>query len=166
VLAENHIRAGNKVEEAGVDHSLGPAARLFRGLENRDDRSLPVCALVHEPLQGPEEAGDVDVVAAGMHDRYVLAVLINTAGSAGVVQSCRLFYGQAVHVRPQQDCPARPVREDADNTGDADAGVHGETQGMKMLSRNPGGPVFLKGKLGVCMQVPVQLLNIYAHTAV
>jgi hypothetical protein len=37
---------------------------------------------------------------------------------------------------------------------------------MKMLSHNPGGPVFLKGKLGVCMQIPVQLLNIYAHTAV
>ena len=166
MLAENYIRSGNKIEEAGVDHSLGPTARLFRRLENRDDRSLPLCALVHEPFQGPEETGDVDVVAAGMHDRYILTVLIDTTGSAGVVQSCCLCYGQAIHVRPQQHGSTRTVGKDAGNTGDADAGVHGEPQGTKVLSHDPGGPVFPEGKLGVCMQIPVQLLNVYAHTAV
>jgi hypothetical protein len=166
VLAEDHIGTRNKVEEAGVDHGLSSAARLFSRLENRDDGSVPVCAVVHEPFQGSAETGDVNVMPAGMHDRYVPALLVDAPGGAGVVQACCLFYGQSVHVRAQQDGPTRTIVEDADHTRYSYAGVNRETQGVKVLCHDPGGPVFLEGELGVRVQVPVQLLNVYAHTAV
>ena len=49
-------------------------------------------AAISEELGRPEQRGDVHVVSAGMHDRYLVAIGVGGLHGAGVIESGGLFH--------------------------------------------------------------------------
>jgi hypothetical protein len=130
-------------------------AGLLGGLEDEHQRAAPG-PRPHGQLRGrAEQAGDVHVVAARMHDRHVRAVGVLRPDRRRVVKAGLLVHGQRVHVGPQQHGRPGPAGEDADHAGTADAGRRAVPQLLQPRRDDRGGPVLGERELGMSVQVAV-----------
>ena len=110
-------RRPTSVRQPVVDHLPGAVAELLGGLEQRDDAPVPVAAGVREQRGRPEQAGDVDVVPAGVHHRHLVAVQVPGGHGARVRQPVRSLTGSAsmsarsstVGPSPLRSTPTTPV---------------------------------------------------------
>ena len=73
VQGEGVVGLGEPGVEAVGEHRLGPADLLLGGLADQDDRPRPAVLVLGQPARGADEAGHVDVVAAGVHHADRLA---------------------------------------------------------------------------------------------
>ncbi len=78
-------------------------SHFFRGLANNHEGPTPLGLQLCQHLSGPQHAGDVNVMAAGMHNTHFLAGLVFSFNCAGVWQARPLFHRQGVKVGAQQD---------------------------------------------------------------
>ena len=86
------------LEQSLLEHETGAVVALLTGLEHEQDPSREVVPPLHEQACGPQQHGDVGVVAAGVH----------RAGDLGrELEAGVLAEGQAVHVGAEQDRRAR-----------------------------------------------------------
>src|SRR5699024_7518661 len=93
VQAVGGLDAGSGgVEDAFVDHLPGPVIAFLPRLEHEYDVAGQVLADSVEQPEGADEAGRVQVVAAGVH----------LPRGRGEVESGRLGHGQSVHVPAQE----------------------------------------------------------------
>ena len=145
------------VEQAVVDHRLGAPADLFRGLEDEQQGAAPA-ARVRGQLGGrAEQAGDVRVVTAGVHDRHVLAVRALAAVGRRVVEAGPLEHRQRVHVGPQQHGRAVAVGQQADDAGAADARRRLVAEVAQPRGDDAGRPVLGERELGMRVQIAIDL---------
>ena len=112
---------------------------------------------------GAQQAGHVDVVAAGVHHRDLVAVVVGAGGCTRVGQAGRLPHRQRVHVRPQQHRGTVAVAQHTDHAGAAHPLVHLEPGLLQPLGDRRRGPVLLVGQLRVLMQGAVELLLLDAQ---
>jgi hypothetical protein len=139
VLAEDHLRLGEAVEEAVVDHRLCALGRLLRGLEDGQHGALPGVAGVGEQPRRARQPGDVHVVAARVHDRDLVPGGVGRRRGAGVRQAGRLPDRQRVHVGAQHDRGAVAVCEQSHDAGSADPCRPSSRQSVpqRRLARRP-----------------------------
>jgi hypothetical protein len=158
VLRQRHRRGGDEVGESVVEHSPRSVTGLLRRLEQRHQGPVPAVPAVGEQLGRTQQAGDVQVVAAGVHHGHLVAVGIGGDDRAGVRKTGGLANRQGVHVGAQQHRRAVPVVQDADHAGAADALVHLEAGRPQSVGREPSGASLLARQLGIAVEVAVELL--------
>ena len=100
----------------------------------------------------------MDVVAAGVGHRYLVAVGVLGGRGARVIRAGVLFDRQRVHVRPEQHGGPASVGQHADHAGAADAGLDRAAILLQLPGDALGGAVFLVGQLGVLVQILVESL--------
>ena len=92
VLGECNIDCGQQVRKTVIDHCAGAVGCLLSRLKECDQGAAPVIGAISEELGRPDQRGDVYVVSAGMHDRYVVAIFVGGLHCAGVIESGGLFH--------------------------------------------------------------------------
>ena len=158
MLGQGNVRGGDAREQAVVDHCLGAVAGLLGGLEQREQGAVPLAGVIGHELGHAKQAGHMDVVAAGVGHRYLVAVGVLGGRGARVIRAGVLFDRQCVHVSPEQHGGPVSVGQHADHAGAADAGL----DRAAILLQLPGdalcGALFLVGQLGVLVQIFVESL--------
>jgi hypothetical protein len=158
VLSQGNVGGWDAREQAVVDHSLRTVAGLLGGLEQHEQGAVPLARVIgHEPGHA-EQAGNVDVVTAGVGDRYLAAIGVPCGRGARVIRAGFLFDRQCVHVRPQQHGRPVAVGQHADHAGAPDAFLDRIAVLPQLPGDAAGGAVFLVGQLGVLVQVLVERL--------
>jgi len=156
VLAKHDVGHGDPLVQAVVDHGPGALARLFGGLEDEQQRAAPGGAGRGQFRRGAEQAGDVHVVAAGVHHRDVGAVGVLRAPGARVRQAGLLKHREPVHVGPQEHHRTGPVGEHADHAGAADAGDDLIAEASQAFRDDARRPVLGERELRMSVQVTVE----------
>jgi len=163
VLTEHDVGLRHPVVQTVGDHRLGAAALLLGRLEQDHERARPGVTVGDQAFGRAEQAGDVDVVPAGVHHRHVVALGIGAAGGAGVRQPGLLRHRQPVHVRAQQHRRTGAVLQHADHAGATDAGSDGDAESIKRLGDDARGAMLLEGQFGVRVQVAINRVEIDDH---
>jgi hypothetical protein len=155
VLAEHDVRHREPRVQAVIDHRLRALADLLRGLEDEQQRPVPgaFAGLRGQVRRGAEQAGDVHVVAAGVHHRDVR--VFRPVG-ARVRQAGLLKHRQPVHVGAQQHRRPGPVRQHADHAGAAHPGRDLVAEFAQAFRDDPGRPVLGEREFRVGVQVAVE----------
>jgi len=102
MLPQHDVGLAEPIEQAIVDHGPGALSELLSRLEDQDQRALPCVGVLGESSGGSQQAGDVHIVAAGVHNRHIVAVAIGSTRCAGIRQSGLFFHRQSVHIGTQQ----------------------------------------------------------------
>ena len=100
----------------------------------------------------------MNVVAASVHHRYLVAVQIGGGDRAGVRQPGLFSDRQGVHVGPQQHGGSVTVVQHPDHAGAADTLVHLVAEAAEPRGHLGGGVVLLVRQLRVLVQVAVEVL--------
>ncbi len=137
----------------------GAGADLLGRLADEDQRALPAGLQAGQHAGGADPAGHVHVVAAGVHDADLVAVLVARADLAGVGQAGLLDDRQGVHVGAHQHGRPVAVLEDADDAVAADVLRHLEADLLQLAGQAGGGSRLVERQLGVGVQVLVQRLQ-------
>ena len=135
MLAEDHIRFREALEQPVVDHGLRAFRRLLAGLKDCHYGPAPRRFGLSEQFGGADEPGYVHVVAAHMTDGDRLSVLILRGDLAGIGKPCRFLDGQRVHVGAQHDGRPLTVSKQADHAGFSDTRCDFKTCSAKMICR-------------------------------
>lgn len=150
VLPEHDARVRESFQQTVVDHALRARAGLLGGLEQRDHGAGH--RVRGQFGAGAEQRGDMDVMAARVHD---------AGNGGGVVETGLLLYRQRVHVGAQPHHRTGTAVQNADNTGAADVFGHLPAgHGAQFLGDQAGGGVLLARQLRMRVQVPVDLLPV------
>jgi hypothetical protein len=120
VQRQQHIRLREAREQSVLNHLFGPADRLFGGLPDENQRSMPRIPPLRHDGGRRDERAHVQVVPAHMPDRDVATCRILSVYLARERQSGRLFDGQRVELRPQQHRLAGTVAKHGDDPSPAD----------------------------------------------
>ena len=70
-------------------------------LTNQHQRALPLITLFCHQLCGPDQTGDVNVVAAGMHDKHFITIGVDLLGPRRISEPGFFLHGQTVHIGPE-----------------------------------------------------------------
>lgn len=156
MLAQDHVRLRKPLEQPVVDHRLGALCRLFGRLENGQHRPVPVPRRSGEQAGGTGQPGDVHVMSAGVHDRHLIAVVVDAGLGAGVVESGGLLDREGVHIGAQHDRRTDAIAQHAHHACPADAGGDLESRLPQPFGRLLGSAVLLEGQLRVGVQITVE----------
>ncbi len=159
VLSQRHIRLRNFCRETILDHRPRALSGLFARLKEGDERSPPVRSVVGENAACAHEPGDMHVVAAGVGYPGRLTEPVLPSFAAGVGEASGLNDRQGVHVRPQKNCRAFAVAQDADDACPADALRDLEPAGGEPVRRDLRRAGLLHGKFRVGVDVLVDRLQ-------
>ena len=143
------IRAREALEQPVLQHAERAADRLLGGLADEDHRAMPLVFDLPQHARRAHQPGHVDVVAAGVHHRHVLALRVFGGHRAGVRQTRLLFDGQRVHVRAEQDSGAGAVAQHPHDPELADAGGDFAAGLAQFLGHARRALHFLEGQFGV-----------------
>jgi hypothetical protein len=160
VLAEHHVGPGKAVEEPVIDHGLRPLGGLLGRLEDGQERTAPRIGSPRQERRRPRQARGVHVVAAGVRNRYLLALPVGGRLVADVGQTGLLPDRQGVHVGAQHHGRPLAVLEQTHHPGLTDASSHLEPGRFEPLGRLAGGALLLHGQLGVGVQVLVEVFEV------
>ena len=162
--SENNIRDRNtmalRIIKAIVYHRLRARPALLSRLENQHQSPRPLLASGNQGLGGSQQAGNVHVVAAGVHDGLVDAVGISHAFLAGVREAGALFDREGVEIGSQEDRGAFvAVAQDGRDAVAAYAGFDVEVagDGAELRDAAGGGFFFLVGEFRVGVEVLVEV---------
>src|SRR5690606_32917683 len=98
-----------------------------------DDRALQAVFHAGEDLRGAQEGGDVQVMAAGVHDADRIPIVL-AARPARPGQVDTFLHRQRVHVRTQcYDGPRQAASQDADDTRVGDVRADLDADAPKVL---------------------------------
>src|SRR4029079_7898466 len=86
VLGERDVDTWDDPGQVVVDHAAGSVPGFFRRLEQDDEGAAPNCRTAGEEPGGAQQACHVDVMAAGVHHRNLVAVLVGAGGCTCVGQ--------------------------------------------------------------------------------
>ena len=114
-------------------------------------------------LSRPEQARDVHVVAAGVHDRHRVAVRVRRDDLARIRQPCRLLDRKRIHVGPKEHRRAFTVAQHTNDSGSPEVCTHFVAviaEPRRHLRRRHG---LLMGELGMGVQLPVEILLPFTH---
>jgi hypothetical protein len=156
VEGEAEVGAGEAGEEAVVEHGLGAADDFLGGLADENEGAGP---LVFEGGHGAgdaDDAGDVDVVSAGVHDGDGFALWVGGGGGGGVGGVGLFLDGQGVEVGADEEGFAGAVFQDGDDAVDADFFGDFVVEGAELFGEAFGGFGFLEGELGVAVDGGVE----------
>jgi hypothetical protein len=147
VLGQCNVRPGHLADQAVVDHGAGSFGGFLAWLEEGDIGAGPGVPVLGEEGGRAEARGDVEVVAARVHDARHLGAV----GKAGV-----LLDGQGIDVGSKEDGGAVPVVQEADDT--PAYLVRLITEGLESPRDLGGGLLLRHRELGVLVEVDVELL--------
>ena len=147
------------VQRAFLHHHGGTAVlperrAFFRRLEQEHHRATQLRPHAGEHFRRAHQHGGMRIVAAGMHDTYLLpAILCAHRGSER--QACRFRHRQRVHVRTQSHHgPGQPALQDADDARMRHPGAHFvEFQRPQLLGYQRRGSGFTVTQLRVLVNV-------------
>ena len=157
VQTEDRIDLGI-LQHAFLDHQRGAALLAHRraflgGLEDEDDRALDLVLHAGEDFRRAHQDGDVAVVAAGVHHRHGLAVVLRR-NLRGERQAGLFGDRQSVHVGAQgHDLAGLAALQDTDDPGLADSGAHFHAQAAQMVGDHLGGANLAVAEFGMLMQI-------------
>ena len=114
------------MEQAIVDHALGAVAGLLGRLEERDQGSGPLAAVIGHQFGHAEQAGHVHVVATGMGHRHLVAGGVLAGRGARVVRAGIPPDGQCVQFGLEQEGGPAAIGQDTRHSRTADASVDRE----------------------------------------
>ena len=156
VLPEHNVGARHSIDQTAVHHRSRTRPDLLGWLEERDERPRPRAGLRGEQRGGSDQARDVHVVAARVHQADGAARLVDGGVARGVGQAGLLGDREPVHVRAAEHHRAGAVVEDPH---DASAeGVHLVAELAQTGGDKSSGLLLVKAQLRVGVQVQVELL--------
>ena len=82
-------------------HRGGTQHALLCRLTNQHQRALPLITLFCHELCGPDQTGDVHVVATGVHNKHFIAVGIDLLRPRRIGEPRLFLHRQAVHIGPE-----------------------------------------------------------------
>jgi len=138
---------------------LCACAAFFGRLENQHQRPCPTLPRRDQELRRREQTGDVHIVPASVHDRFLHPVSISHAFRRRIRQTRLLFHGEGIEVRAKQDRRARAVEEQGGYACSSNAGADvegGGDGGSQVFGDCGGGFVFLVRELRVGVEVFVE----------
>ena len=156
VLGQRDVRHRDALEQAVVDHVLGAFAGFLGGLEQRDEGPVPLVAMAGHERGHPGHGGHVQVVAAGVIDRHLVAAGVGSCGGAREGRAGGLAQRQRVEFATEQDGGAAAVGQDAHHARAADAGLDREAVLPEFVGDPLGGAVLSVGEFGLAVQVLVE----------
>lgn len=162
MLAQRHIYLSDDPGEPVVHHPAGTIRDLLPGLEHRDESAPPLRGRPGQQFHRTDQARDVHVVSARVHDRSLVSVRIRRHRRAGIVQTRLLPDRQCVHIGAQQHTGAVPVVQNAHHAGAAHIGVHLASRGPQSVGHLGRGARLLMRQLRMGMQVAVEVLLVRA----
>ncbi len=155
--AQRIVGRAEALVEVCRHHRLGAGHDLLGGLDDEDEGARPPVAHRGEAAGGADKAGDVGVVAAGVHHRMFGAGAVLLAHGRGVREAGLFLHGKPVHVGAEQDDGARAVAQHAHHAGPADLLGHLHALYCAQLLRHAGSGVHLdEAKFGVAVEMIVQ----------
>ena len=160
VQRQGEVGLGKPLIEAVVEHLPGPADGLLGGLGDQDDGPGPCVLVLGEPGRRGDQAGHVDVVAAGVHHADLAAQRVGRLGLARVRQAGAFGHGQGVHVGSNHDDRPRPVLDHPHDPQFADARRDLGARLPQFLGDPSGGLDLLKREFRVRVQVSVEILEL------
>ncbi|CAH0327561.1 hypothetical protein SRABI128_06228 [Microbacterium sp. Bi128] len=101
VLGECDVGRGDAIKESVVEHAAGAVAGFLGGLEQGHERASPLVLVLGEQSGGAQQACDVNVMSAGVHDGHTVPALVQGCDGACVVCAGPFLQGQRVHVGPE-----------------------------------------------------------------
>ena len=146
------------LQHAFGDHQFGAALLAFRGaflgrLEHELHGAGQIIPHFRQDRGHAHQDGHVAVVAAGVHDRYLLAVVLADRGGAER-QVVAFGHRQAVHVGAQQHHGTRlAAPQQAHHAGVGDPGLHFHPEPCQVFSDDAGGAELAVGQFGVLVEV-------------
>lgn len=145
------MHTGHRVQiicQTGLQDLLGTVHGLFCRLEKELYSAVQLILVFGEYLCRQQQHSDMGVVAAGMHDAFVL-------GAIG--QILHLADGQGVDVAAQADNRLVPVAFDGgDGTGTGNLHI-GDTHFRQLLTNPLGGLKLLPAQLRVAVEMAAQV---------
>lgn len=157
VLAQHDLGPGEPLEESVVDHPACADGEFLSRLEHHQQCAAPLVTRPREQHGGTGQAGGVHVVTAGVHHRYVAALVVHASHLAGVGKSGLLLHRQRVEVRAEHDHRPLAVAQYPDHAGDADSLGHlVEARLAQALRQKTGGACLLERELGISVQILVE----------
>ena len=163
MLAQDDVRFRHHVIQSVGNHGFCPAAPFLGRLEERDQCALPLITLRGQDLHRANKAAHMHVMAASVHDRHVLALMINTHCRACIVQTRCFLDRQRIHVRPEHHHRSGSVFQNPHNPGLPDVAMNGEAKIFEISRSDPGGSGLLERQLGMGVQVFVKLFEVNGH---
>ncbi|KAG1445493.1 hypothetical protein G6F57_017548 [Rhizopus arrhizus] len=137
--------AGILREQPVFHHALGAAQAFFGGLEDQVERAVEF-AVPGQVVRRRQQHGRVAIVAAGMHDAFV---------AAGVVQTRGFLDRQGVHVGAQpQALAAVAAAQLPDHASTAQTAFYFIAPLRQALRHQVAGAEFLEAQFGMAVDVP------------
>ena len=143
VQRDAEIRLGKTLEQSVFDHHAGALSDFFRRLGDQNDAASPLRAEFAEQSGGAHQHGAVYVVAAGVHDAHLGAVVFADPHFADVVQPGLFDDGQGVHVAADEHGRPVAVGHHRHHARAADAGGDLVAVAFETLCQQGGGFEFL-----------------------
>ena len=117
---EGHIGFRKFFEETVFEHRERSRADFFSRLADEHDRAAPFILVRNQITSRPDQASDVNVVAAGVHHADVVAVAIFSGRFRGVRETGIFRNGKGVEIGTDHDGRPGPVYDSGDNPVPAD----------------------------------------------
>jgi hypothetical protein len=148
-----------RIIEAIIDHGLRAGPALLSGLENQHQRPRPRLAGRVKSFGRSQQAGNVHVVAAGVHHGLLDAVGVGHAFLAGVGEAGAFFDREGVEVGAQENGWAAAIVQEGGNTMTTNTGLDFEVagDGAELGDAAGGGFFFLVGEFWVGVEVLVEV---------
>ena len=169
MLPEHHIRHGHLIIQPRINHRLRTLPALLIRLEHQHQVPRPGRHVRRQRIRRGEEAGDVDIVPARVHDGFLHFVRnVELALRARIRQTRRFLHGEGVHVRAEEDRFPGAVAQDRRDAVAANSGVDAEVagvarvEGFEVVAYRLRGEGFLRGEVGVGVQGFVEVFVVRA----
>ena len=159
MLAEHDSGCGKAGEESVINHGLGAGRRLLRRLEDRHQGPPPRRACLCEHGRCSHQPRHVHVVAAGVHHRHGLAVVVGSRDRAGIRQAGLFPHRQRIHVGAQHDHGPVAVVQQTNDPRLPNSRGHVKTVGAEPIRRQAGRACLLHGQFGMRMHIGVEGLQ-------
>ena len=160
VESDSRIGFGKAGEKSVFDHGGSAADGFFGGLADEDQRAVPSVLGMSHDGGSAIPGGHVEIVSARVHDEDFVAFGVFCLDFAGVGQAGFFFDGKGIEFGAEHDDGARAVLEDGDDTGAADVFGDFKAQRSEFGGKFCGGLRFLRGELGVLMDIDVDRVGI------
>ena len=140
-------------------HHPGAANALLGGLPDQHQGAGPAVSMARHIARRAHQAGDVDVVPAGVHHIDLVAVPVELLRTGGVGQAGLFLHRQTVHIGAHHYQRARAVLQHGHHAGAADTLGHIVARCTQLLRQARRGFLLHHGEFRIAVKIVEQALE-------
>ena len=114
-----HVRPGEALEQAGVNHASGAGDGFFGRLADQNQRAVPCLFAVDHDRSRAGQRCHMQIVSAGVHNRNVPSNVILGMDLASIVQARFFFDRKRVQLCTEHDGWPRAIPQHSHDPGTA-----------------------------------------------